>query len=75
MKRKEKKLEKAFALIVDDMFNDGATKCNVYIGDKDRKVFLTVKINKIIDDGVVVYADGTFDALADELPNDKEVFE
>lgn len=75
MKREEKKLEKAFRLIVDDMLDDGATRCNVCLGDEDRKVFLTVKINKIIDDGVVVYTDGTIDALANELPNDEEVFE
>ena len=75
MKREEKKLEKAFRLIVDDMLDDGATRCNVCLGDKDSKVFLTVKINKIIDEGVVVYGDDTIDVPADELPNDEEVFE
>ncbi len=75
MKRKEKKLEKAFTLIVDDMLNDGARRCDVYLGDEDNQVFLTVKINEIIDNGVVVYANTTIDALADELPDDEEVFE
>ena len=75
MESKEKKLEQAFRLIVDDLLNDGATGCDVCLVDEDSKVFLTVKINKIIDEGIVVYGDSTIDAPANELPNDEEVFE